>query len=218
MRRGATVWDVQSGTLPVVRIEQQGREEEVRARLVVGADGRTSIVRKWGGFDVHHDPDRLFLAGVLFERMLLPPEEAGYWLLNPSLGQAVPLFPQGRGRVRAYFTYQSNDTPFRLQGDAALARLIEESVKTGAPSEFYADVRAVGPLATFNGADTWVEHPYKEGVALVGDAAASNDPSHGQGLSLTLRDVRVLRDRLLSHQDWQAAGDAYAEEPTGIIV
>lgn len=211
VRRGATVRDVQPGTLPLVNLEHQGRVEELCAQLVVGVDGRTSMVRKWAGFDVHHDPDRLLLAGVLFEQMALPPEDAGYWLLNPSLGQAVPLFPQGQGRVRAYFTYQS-DAPFRLQGDVALPRLIEESVKTGAPADFYAGVRAVGPLATFNGADTWVEHPYKQGVELAGDAAASNDPSHGQGLSLTLRDVRVLRDRLLSCQDWRAAGDAYAEE------
>ena len=31
-------------------------------------------------------------------------------------------------------------------------------------------------------------------------------------MSLTVRDVRVLRDHLLSHEDWDAAGHAYAEE------
>ena len=39
----------------------------------------------------------------------------------------------------------------------------------------------IGPLATFDRADTWVEHPYKEGVVLVGDAAATTDPTYGQG-------------------------------------
>jgi 2-polyprenyl-6-methoxyphenol hydroxylase-like FAD-dependent oxidoreductase len=46
---------------------------------------------------------------------------------------------------------------------------------------------------------------------LIGDAAASNDPSFGEGLSLTVRDVRVLRDQLLTHADWNKAGHAYAE-------
>lgn len=69
-----------------------------------------------------------------------------------------------------------------------------------------------GPLATFDGADTFTPHPYKDGVALVGDAAASSDPSWGQGLSLTMRDVRVLRDKLLETDDWDAAGHAYAAE------
>jgi len=47
---------------------------------------------------------------------------------------------------------------------------------------------------------------------LAGDAAASNDPSWGQGLSLTLRDVRVLRDRLLATSDWETACRDYARE------
>jgi 2-polyprenyl-6-methoxyphenol hydroxylase-like FAD-dependent oxidoreductase len=73
-------------------------------------------------------------------------------------------------------------------------------------------VKTGGPLASFDGADTWVEHPYRAGVALVGDAAAASDPCFGQGLSLTVRDVRVLRDYLLAHDDWEAAGHAYAAE------
>src|SRR5215472_11163314 len=47
-------------------------------------------------------------------------------------------------------------------------------------------------------------------LAALGDAAASNDPCFGQGLSLTVRSVRVLRDHLLSYNDWDAAGHAYA--------
>jgi menaquinone-9 beta-reductase len=46
---------------------------------------------------------------------------------------------------------------------------------------------------------------------LIGDAAAAIDPSWGQGLSLTLRDVRVLRDLLLSNANWDGAGRAYAD-------
>jgi 2-polyprenyl-6-methoxyphenol hydroxylase-like FAD-dependent oxidoreductase len=69
-----------------------------------------------------------------------------------------------------------------------------------------------GPLACFEAADTWVEHPYGDGVVLIGDAAAASDPSWGCGLSLTLRDVRVLRDRLLADSDWDRAAHAYAAE------
>jgi hypothetical protein len=49
-------------------------------------------------------------------------------------------------------------------------------------------------------------------VVLIGDAAASNDPSFGAGLSLALGDVRALRDRLLSEGSWDAAGHDYAAE------
>lgn len=73
-----------------------------------------------------------------------------------------------------------------------------------------AGARPAGPLATFEGVVRWVTHPYRAGIALIGDAAATSDPSWGQGLSLTLRDVRALRDALSAHEDWEVAGDAYA--------
>ena len=57
-----------------------------------------------------------------------------------------------------------------------------------------------------------MEHPYSNGIALIGDAVAASDPTWGQGLSLTLRDVRVLRDALISNEDWDNAGHAYAVE------
>jgi 2-polyprenyl-6-methoxyphenol hydroxylase-like FAD-dependent oxidoreductase len=104
------------------------------------------------------------------------------------------------------------DTHERLQGLGEGTKFIEQSVAAGAKPEWYAGARAIGPLASFDGADNWVDHPYRDGVALIGDAAAASDPTHGQGLSLTLRDARVLRDQLLSHSDWDAAGHAYAVE------
>ena len=76
-------------------------------------------------------------------------------------------------------------------------RFVEESVKV-APAEFYSGARPVGSLAALSGANTWIDHPYREGVVLIGDAAAASDPTHGQGLQLTLRDARVLRDNLVA--------------------
>jgi 2-polyprenyl-6-methoxyphenol hydroxylase-like FAD-dependent oxidoreductase len=148
---------------------------------------------------------------VFFEEMAALPVDTIYWIVNPSLGQAALIAPQGQGRVRAYVVYP-HDASHRLQGTADIPHFIEESVKAGAPREFYAGAREAGPLASFEGADTWVPHPYRTGVVLIGDAASSNDPSFGQGLSLTVRDVRTLRDQLLSHEDWNTAGHAYAEE------
>jgi 2-polyprenyl-6-methoxyphenol hydroxylase-like FAD-dependent oxidoreductase len=194
-----------------VVVEHEGKVEEFQARLVVGADGRGSLVRKWTGFAVQQDPERLLITGVLLENMPTPHEDTSYYIINPTLGQGVPLFPQGNGRVRAYLVH-TKATSIRLQGEADFPRFVAESIRCGAPAEWYAGVKVAGPLATFDGADTWADHPYKEGVALIGDAAAASDPSWGQGLSLTLRDVRVLRDQLLVNRDWETAGHTYATE------
>ena len=66
------------------------------------------------------------------------------------------------------------------------------------PLEVYENASPAGPLATFDGRTTWVESAYRNGVALVGDAAANTDPTWGQGLSMALRDARVLKEQLLA--------------------
>ena len=213
IRRGASVRDVKpgrAGTMPSLVVEQDGKREELHARLIVGADGRSSVVRKWADFQTQQDPERRMISGVLFEDMPTPDEDTSYYVINPQLGQGVPLFPQGDGRVRAYLV-QTKATGSRLQGAADLPRFVEGSMQAGAPAEWYAGAKAVGPLATFDGTDNWVEHPCKDGVALIGDAAAASDPAWGQGMSLTVRDARVLRDQLLKNEDWDEAGHAYAK-------
>jgi 2-polyprenyl-6-methoxyphenol hydroxylase-like FAD-dependent oxidoreductase len=211
VRRGAIGRDIKREGFPTVLVEQDGHREEVQARLVVGADGRSSLVRKWAGFAVQQDPERLLITGVLLENLPTPQEDTFYYIMNPTIGQGVPLVPQGNGRVRAYLVCTKATSP-RLQGEADLPRFVEESIRSGAPAEWYAGGQVAGPLATFDCADTWVDHPYREGIVLIGDAAAASDPSWGQGLSLTLRDVRVLRDQLLTHKDWEVAGHTYARE------
>jgi 2-polyprenyl-6-methoxyphenol hydroxylase-like FAD-dependent oxidoreductase len=209
VRRGASVTGVSTGEVPRVTVERNGASEEISARLVVGVDGRSSRVRTWAGFTPHKDPPRLLIGGVLLEGASAPMHAVS---LFQGFGRLAIFFPQRRDRVRAYAVYHRDVHAERLTGPADLPRFIEATVKSGAPAEWLAGARAVGPLATFEGADVWVKHPYKSGVVLVGDAAASSDPSWGQGLALTLRDVRTLRDELLRSDDWDAAGHAYAEE------
>jgi 2-polyprenyl-6-methoxyphenol hydroxylase-like FAD-dependent oxidoreductase len=211
VRRGARVRGVTPGASPTVAIaSEDGVVEEVRARIVVGVDGRTSVVRKWAGFESRRDPARLHFAGVLFDDMPAP-DDTGHIFFNPSIGRMSLLFPQGGGRVRAYVSYHKDTDPPRGADGASIERFIAESVRAGVDPALYASARAAGPLATFDAADAWVEHPYRNGVALIGDAAATSDPTWGEGMSLALRDVHALSERLLASDDWNAAGDAYAE-------
>jgi 2-polyprenyl-6-methoxyphenol hydroxylase-like FAD-dependent oxidoreductase len=80
------------------------------------------------------------------------------------------------------------------------------------PRESYAQAAPAGPRATFDATDVWVEVPYSGGVVLIGDAAATSDPTWGQGMSLTLHDVRLLSEALLATDDWDAAARAYCEQ------
>ena len=54
---------------------------------------------------------------------------------------------------------------------------------------------------------------------LIGDAAGWNDPIIGQGLSITMRDMRVVSEMLKASDDWSAAASApYVEERRERIV
>jgi 2-polyprenyl-6-methoxyphenol hydroxylase-like FAD-dependent oxidoreductase len=210
VRRGATVTEVRQGSKPIAVIDQGGTVEAIPARLVVGADGRSSGARRCRDFIVKQDAPFLLIAGLLVDDMKIP-DDTGLIHLNPMLSQGAYFFPQGGGRVRAYTAYPAQ-TPRRLQGEKDVPRFIEQAAMAGAPPDIFDGSRPAGPLASFDASDTWVEHPYSDNVVLIGDAAASNDPSWGQGLSITLRDVRVLRDRLLDTADWNAACHDYARE------
>ncbi|MFP3566240.1 FAD-dependent oxidoreductase [Paraburkholderia sp. SIMBA_030] len=210
VRRDTAVVGVEPGDAPAVRMRTVHGEERVSARLVVGADGRRSVVRSWAGFIVNQDPPRLVIAGVLHEG-LRAPEDAVQYFQNPSCGQGALIFPIGQRRFRSY---SISGVPQRrpLSGSRHIAEFVDACITTGVPCDWYAGASVAGPLASYPGADCWVGHPYRDGVALIGDAAAASDPSWGCGLSLTLRDVRVLRDCLLGTDDWQAAAHSYAQQ------
>jgi 2-polyprenyl-6-methoxyphenol hydroxylase-like FAD-dependent oxidoreductase len=208
--RGAVVREARPGAAPVVIVNENGRTEEIAARLIVGADGRASVVRSSAHFQMLHDPEDVMIAGLLLENAPAP-EDTGQLIYHFGLGQFTGVFPQGGGRVRMYLSYHDHMQP-RYRTHTDLHRFFQGCQSTGADPTYFNDARPIGPLATFSAAQTWVEHPYRDGAALIGDAATSSDPTWGQGLSLTLRDARVLRDHLLATEDWDAAGHAYATE------
>jgi len=151
------------------------------------------------------------MAGVLLTNVRAS-TEIMYAVFNPEIGTWTGLIPQAGGQFRAYFVYPKT-LGYRLQGEAMLGLFIRESAKGYPPlAEYFADAKSAGPLASFDVSDHWVDHPYREGVVLVGDAAATSDPTYGQGLSFSLHAARVLRDELTNSSDWDAAGHRYAEQ------
>jgi 2-polyprenyl-6-methoxyphenol hydroxylase-like FAD-dependent oxidoreductase len=211
VRRGVEFTAVECGSPATLRMRGAHGEERVTARLVVGADGRCSKVRTSAGFTVKRDEHSLMIAGVLHEGLKLPGDTVQY-VQNPAEGRAALVFPLGKERFRSYFVYSSKNAPRTMSGNGHAGDFVTSCIETGAPAEWYENAEAAGPLAAYPGADTWVAHPYRDGVVLIGDAAAASNPAWGCGLALTLRDVRVLRDHLLANDQWDQAARAYARE------
>ena len=167
--------------------DEDGRELELRARLVVGADGRSSVVASSLGLVRPHPLRRMALVqhvaleglGDRGEIFIDPPD---YAILNPvlpglvNLGLVVPLAHAApwSGRLETFFRArlkQLRHLAPRLAGMEPAGRLM-----------------AMGPLAYRVG------EPRVDGVLLAGDAAGFYDPFTGEGLFTALRSAELLAD------------------------
>jgi len=161
---------------------------EVRSRLVVGADGRASVVAHALGLVRPHRLQRLALiqhvSGIegLGDRGEIYVDPPDYSILNPvapgivNLSLVVPLAHARRfsSRLETFMgarLRQLRHVPARLAG-----------MKAEGP------VMAMGPLAYRVG------EPRVGGVLLAGDAAGFYDPFTGEGLYTALRSAELLAE------------------------
>jgi 2-polyprenyl-6-methoxyphenol hydroxylase-like FAD-dependent oxidoreductase len=210
-RRGVRVTDLRFGAAPGVTLVEGEREVSASARLVVGADGRTSMVREAAGVALNQDKPHHWFAGLLVEGA--EGWDPGLQAIGTEGDFAYLAFPQGGGRVRVYGGY-ALDQAQRFRGPDGPRRFLDAFAMACSPQNRHLVAgRQAGPLFSYFNNDSWTDQPFAEGVVLVGDAAGWNDPIVGLGLSITYRDVRIVSDLLLASDDWSpAALRPYAEE------
>jgi flavin-dependent dehydrogenase len=161
------------------------RPFDVRARVVIGADGRASVVAQRLGCRRPHRLRRMalmtYVSGLedcreLGEIFVDPPD---YAILNPiapdrvNLGLVVPLEHAApwSGRLQDFFVARIRQLPH-------LARRLASATRV-------APIRALGPLAHR------VTSPRVGGVLLIGDAAGFYDPFTGEGVFTALRSAEL---------------------------
>jgi 2-polyprenyl-6-methoxyphenol hydroxylase-like FAD-dependent oxidoreductase len=72
--RGIAASEVELGSAPTVRYRLNGVEHVAECRLIIGADGRESAVRRRAGIPLHAIEPRLLGAGLLIENLERWPE------------------------------------------------------------------------------------------------------------------------------------------------
>ncbi|MEO6397454.1 MAG: NAD(P)/FAD-dependent oxidoreductase [Tepidiformaceae bacterium] len=196
---------------PSVSYMHEGSEQHVTARLVIGADGRNSVVRSQAGIPLQRDATHHLFSGMLVEGAEGWPEDAQTKGTEGDVNFLV--FPQGKGVLRLYLGY-ALEQKTRLTGPDAPQRFLAAFNLSSVPwSEAIVNATPISHCHSYPNEDTWTEFPYVEGVVLIGDAAGHNDPITGQGLSISMRDVRIVSELLLGAEDWQSPLFApYAEE------
>lgn len=209
--RGVEEIDVAAGSPPTVEFRHDGVRTQWRPRLVIGADGRNSRVRHQLGFAVLGDPPHNLLGGMLVEGVPDWPQDTQVIGTEDQLHFLI--FPQGGDRLRLYLCYGfAGKAPYvgpqrRENMIAAFAGL-----RCLPYARRIAQARPIGPFNSFSNEDHWIEDPTAPGVVLVGDAAGHNDPITGQGLSIAMRDIRLVSEAILAGSRDRDSFRPYVEE------
>jgi 2-polyprenyl-6-methoxyphenol hydroxylase-like FAD-dependent oxidoreductase len=152
-------------------------------------------VRKQAGITLDRAEATTYIAGLLVDGLEEVPDDFDVTASGDDV--FFVLFHQGGGRARAY-VIDGLSGQHRFSGRAGTESFLAACADTSYP--WAAQVAAgtpAGPCATYPGDDTWTDAPYADGVVLIGDAAGHNDPIIGEGLSIAMRDARMVRDLIL---------------------
>ena len=199
LERGVTVRDLLREQDRVVGVRAVGREgeREYRADLVVGGDGRSSVVRRRAGLPTSEDPvpmDIVWFKLPLADFFAQEPHSriyagGGHLLLvapvadgNMQLAWVIPKGGFGRVKERGMQACL-DEMAHHVSGDLA-----EHLRTTGA--------QAMDPFLLSTVSDR-VSEWARPGLLVLGDAAHTMSPVGGQGLNHALRDAVVAANHLV---------------------
>ena len=182
MRHDVTGLLREGGRVTGVRYTSPDGDGELRADLVVGCDGRTSVVRRDAGLPIREYPVPF---DVWWFRM--PRDHQAQFSLIPRTkpGRALIMIPREGYFQIAYLIPKGSDAELRARGldafHAELAELIPESSAEAITS--WDDVKMLD--VKLDRLRRW----HSDGVLCIGDAAHAMSPVGGVGINLAIADA-----------------------------
>jgi 2-polyprenyl-6-methoxyphenol hydroxylase-like FAD-dependent oxidoreductase len=211
---GADVWEnavveevsTRDGQVVGIRGQRKGGASiEERAPLVVGADGKHSLVAKTVAAPAYRTHPVLSMACYSYWEGVSTSGGEVYG----APGRALGIWPTNDGRVVTYCAWPAARFG-ELRGDleAAMASTLDCFGLT----ERFGDATRVEPVRATPDLPNQFRKPYGPGWALVGDAGLVLDPITGLGISDALRDAELLADAVVAGamQGYQKARDKAA--------
>jgi flavin-dependent dehydrogenase len=189
-----------------------GERREVRARVVIGADGKSSKVAEWVGAEKYDAVPALRPAYYAYFHGIEPRPEATLELFFGG-DQIGFLFPMREGEDCIAVQVQPEEFDEFRSGHAAF---FEARVrKLPEISRRMQNARLEGKVIGVKGIDNYFRKPYGPGWALTGDAGYLKDPSTGLGIGDALEQAFMLADALgtwFEGADWEESMSAFHQK------
>ena len=161
-----------------------------QARVVIGADGRHSVVVKAVQPEKYHERPALTMAYYTYWADLHI-EGGDLYGRGPW---AIGLWPTNDGLVMSYLAKPVNEFPaFRSNIEASFMSMFDQVPELG---QRMRSARRVEKFVGTADLANYFHKPYGPGWALVGDAGLVKDPITGAGISAAFRDAELLVDAI----------------------
>ncbi|WP_112322037.1 NAD(P)/FAD-dependent oxidoreductase [Oceanibium sediminis] len=181
----------ESGAVCGVRLrDRTGQEEDIHAPLVIGADGRNSVVARQVNAATRQRGTHG--SACVYQYVSGVPQRGYRWhFAQPTSGGIIPT----NARLSCVFLTVASDT----LGDAR-STSIQDMAKRLLPSmaEDMGDAVAETRQVAFRGQPGYLKQSDGPGWALVGDAGYFRDPITAHGISDALRDAELLANAITS--------------------
>ncbi len=177
--------------------DADGAAYDVRAPIVIGADGIKSTVARLVDAPVYRrGANHLACAYAYYEGL---PTAGNEWFFAPGGGAGA--IPTNAGRTCLFLCVSRErlDRDVTTNSDDAFVR----ALATVAPDliDRVRRARRVEPFRRFRGANGFMRAPSGPGWALVGDAGYFRDPITAHGITDALRDAELLASAVIDGSD-----------------
>ena len=174
-------------------------EFSIKAKVVIGFDGRTSMVRRKLKFEVKEyklQPDVLWFK-IPYPKKFLPGSQAFFSLFPKSFLVAVPVYDEKLqvGWIIPAGSYGE----LRKKGQEKWIQYIKEKSPKGFADHLQKclDEKLISDPFILKMTLDRVKKWHKKGALLLGDAAHTMNAVGGQGLNIALRDAVVCANHLI---------------------
>jgi 2-polyprenyl-6-methoxyphenol hydroxylase-like FAD-dependent oxidoreductase len=143
--RGVGDVDITPGEAPVVRYKHDDIAHELHCRLIVGADGRMSTIRRQLGVELHQTTPRIWGGGMLVDGLDAWP--AQQYSVGTEGDLLYFVFPRASGRARLYLMHDIAQKGRFAGPDRQATFLAAFGFRCVPDSEMFSGALPVGPCA-----------------------------------------------------------------------